>query len=248
VSKNKEFTILIVDDEDDIIEMLSFDFKKNGYKVLTAANGKAAFEIVNKQKVDVVITDVQMPEWTGLKLLTEIRGVNPHLPLVFFITGFSLISIEEAYDKGVEALFSKPFNRGALLEAVAKGLNAMGPNRTTKMRRENASLPFTFSVGQTNVAGKVTNLGMAGVFVEVPKALLPATGQIVNFDLRADEFHYHIRGQGVVRWIREDISETLPTGFGMDLVEFTKGSRVHFLELMNSLRTKTHISQGRTKV
>jgi two-component system, OmpR family, alkaline phosphatase synthesis response regulator PhoP len=65
-------TILVVDDEKDIVDLLSYNLSKEGFTVITARNGKEALEKV-KQKPDLIILDVMMPEMNGLQVIQEMR-------------------------------------------------------------------------------------------------------------------------------------------------------------------------------
>lgn len=73
--------ILVVDDDPDMLEILVFFMRKKGFaEVLSATNGKEAFQIVLDQHVDIVITDVRMPVETGVQLLENIRKKNQIFP------------------------------------------------------------------------------------------------------------------------------------------------------------------------
>ncbi|PNB53515.1 hypothetical protein C1X77_26145, partial [Pseudomonas sp. GW531-E2] len=74
--------------------------------------------ILDSEKVDLVLSDVKMPNGDGIELLEKIKSKNVRTPAVIFVSGFADIRLEDAYDKGIEAFFTKPFNRKALIEAV----------------------------------------------------------------------------------------------------------------------------------
>ena len=116
----KDIVILVVDDEPELRDALVFDFKRKKFQVLEASNGRDAFEIVKKNRIDVVLTDVRMPGGDGIELLDNIKSFNQEIPVVMFITAYADISTEEALKKGAFAVFSKPFDRKALLEAIMK--------------------------------------------------------------------------------------------------------------------------------
>ena len=132
VLENSKFNILVVDDEAILRSAIVFDFKRKGFNVLDAENGAQAFEIVKANKIDLVLTDVRMPGGDGIELLDKIKALNASLPVVMFITGFADISLEEAYDKGVDAVFAKPFDRKALLAAVLKALSDINDKWTSR--------------------------------------------------------------------------------------------------------------------
>src|SRR4051812_18301510 len=88
-------TILVVDDEPSIREFLQIMLKREKMHVETAPNGKAGFEKYLSQPFDMVITDLQMPEMSGLELLAKIKEKDPET-VVMMITAFG--STESAVD------------------------------------------------------------------------------------------------------------------------------------------------------
>ncbi len=114
----KNYTILVVDDDPDIRELISAIFLRVGYKTLTADCGLNALEIVNSTSIDVVVTDIRMPNGDGLFLLEKIRTRDPKVPIVFIVTGYSDISESEFISKGATKVFLKPFSQILLVDEV----------------------------------------------------------------------------------------------------------------------------------
>ncbi len=79
--------ILVVDDEESIREFLEIMLRKEGYEVTTAEDGAKGLEIIKKKNFDLVISDLQMPNMTGLELLKNVRDSYPEL-LFMMITAF----------------------------------------------------------------------------------------------------------------------------------------------------------------
>jgi len=101
--------ILVVDDEESIREFFEIMLKREGYQVLTVANGREALEQLKKHSVDLVITDIQMPELSGMELLSSIREMDPEM-LVIMITAFgSTETAVEAMKLGAYDYVQKPF-------------------------------------------------------------------------------------------------------------------------------------------
>jgi len=86
--KMKKKKILVVDDEVDFVNIIKMRLEANNYEVITASGGKEALERVVRDKPDVVLMDVLMPEIGGIDALAKIRQADKNLP-VFMITGFS---------------------------------------------------------------------------------------------------------------------------------------------------------------
>lgn len=116
-------TILLVEDEQDVLEVLSSNLARRGYSVATALNGEDAVMGKKLEKADLVITDVRMPRMGGFELFRQSLESHPHLPFIF-ISGH-MVDLEEIKDliQGRKVvLLNKPFNTEALVEAIQKVL------------------------------------------------------------------------------------------------------------------------------
>ena len=74
--------ILVADDEMSIRLLYSEELREEGYEVLTAANGREALEIVEKEPLNLIILDIKMPEMSGIEVLRQIKEKNPNLPVL----------------------------------------------------------------------------------------------------------------------------------------------------------------------
>lgn len=127
-------TILLVDDDASLRRVLAHHLSEAGYQVLTAANGKEGLDVFTSQQVEMVITDIQMPELNGLELMRRISVMSPDV-VVLVITAYgSIETAVEAMKLGAYDYITKPFNREELLLTVSKGL------QYTALVRENRSL------------------------------------------------------------------------------------------------------------
>src|SRR3989338_4660432 len=68
--------ILLVDDENDILEFVSYNLSKEGFQVLTCNNGKEAIQLAKKENPDLIILDVMMPEMDGIETCHELRSID----------------------------------------------------------------------------------------------------------------------------------------------------------------------------
>src|SRR3569832_880064 len=98
--KNK---ILLVDDEADIQEILSYNLKKVGYRVFTANNGKEAVTVAKKESPDIIILDVMMPDMDGIETCREIREIPglKEVMIVFLFVCFVVFSLFVGFVVGV---------------------------------------------------------------------------------------------------------------------------------------------------
>jgi DNA-binding NtrC family response regulator len=143
-------TILIVDDEEIIRESLSFILKKEGYGVLEAANGKAALELVKKEAIDLVITDLEMPEMKGIELLEHVSRICPET-LVVIITAYGSIDTAiSALRQGAVDYVLKPVEFDELLVKVHRLLAQRRLSLENKLLRSELHRKYDFS----NIIGK----------------------------------------------------------------------------------------------
>src|SRR4051812_12852300 len=119
-------TILLVEDEDGLRSLNARGLRSRGYSVIEAANGIEAMEALDEKDgaVDLVVSDVVMPEMDGPTLLREMRKRNPNLKIIF-VSGYA----EEAFDKSLPeneqfAFLPKPFALSALVEKVKETMTA----------------------------------------------------------------------------------------------------------------------------
>lgn len=113
-------TILIADDEPDILEIISFNLRGDGYEVVTANNGNDAFEKAKKFRPDLIILDVMMPGKTGIDVCSMLRAMPGFRDtLIIFLTALSDESSEvRGLESGADDYVSKPVSPKILLSKV----------------------------------------------------------------------------------------------------------------------------------
>lgn len=118
---NGKYQILIAEDDRDILNLLALYLRSEGYEVLTAENGKAAYEILQEQKPDLGIYDIMMPEMDGYELLTKTRA-RMNIPVIILSAKDSDQDKILGLDLGADDYISKPFNP---LEVTARVRSAL---------------------------------------------------------------------------------------------------------------------------
>ncbi len=109
-SKDETSTILFVDDEKNILEVITEYFQYKGYNVIAASNGLEAIRILQETKIDCCVTDINMPEMNGLELAEHIRKKDNTIPVII-MTGYpSLDNIIKTLKNGVVDFLIKPVN------------------------------------------------------------------------------------------------------------------------------------------
>ncbi|MBD3382177.1 MAG: response regulator [candidate division Zixibacteria bacterium] len=105
----EEVTILVVDDEEMMRGLLSKILEKDGYSILSASSGAEALKIIDEGKVDLVITDVKMPEMNGFDLLKHIKEKTPQIGVIVMTAFGDAYTVRDALLLGADEYITKPF-------------------------------------------------------------------------------------------------------------------------------------------
>ena len=135
MSENK-FKILLVDDEPDILEIISYNLKSNGFEVFTALNGVKALKKAKSILPDLIILDVMMPEMDGIETCEEIRKI-PELndTIITFLTARSEDYSQLAgFDAGADDYINKPIKPKLLVGKVKSLLRRLKKNKVTESK------------------------------------------------------------------------------------------------------------------
>jgi two-component system alkaline phosphatase synthesis response regulator PhoP len=112
--------ILIVDDEIHIVHVVTIKLRNNGYHVISADNGADAFDLACRERPDVIITDLQMPGFTGLELVEKIRRCDDikDVPVIMLTARSFAVSSQDCERLRISHCLSKPFSPRELLAHV----------------------------------------------------------------------------------------------------------------------------------
>ena len=116
--KPKRSSILIVDDEPDILLILGDYLSNEGFNVLTAKDGLQAIQKIKEYVVDLVLLDIAMPEMNGIEALREIKKIKPELPAIMITAFRDAEKVVEAFRLGAFDCIFKPFDLKYLRKAV----------------------------------------------------------------------------------------------------------------------------------
>jgi two-component system alkaline phosphatase synthesis response regulator PhoP len=128
MSSNGSIKILLVDDEPDILEFVGYNLKKEGYQVYSASNGIEAIQIAKKEKPNLILLDVMMPDMDGIETCREIRDIDGlKNVLVAFLTArnedYSQIA---GFDAGADDYINKPIKPRVLISRINALLRRSG--------------------------------------------------------------------------------------------------------------------------
>lgn len=115
-------TILVVDDEPYVLDAISSLLTELGYKVVAASGAKKAEEKFREERIDLVLTDIKMPDVSGIELLEYIHNLDPELPVIL-MTAFPDMGVTiEALKRGAFDFILKPFHLDQVRHAIEKGI------------------------------------------------------------------------------------------------------------------------------
>lgn len=148
--------ILVVDDDQDIQEMLSYNLRKEGYAVKSADNGRMAIEVAEEFRPDLIILDVMMPEMDGIETCRELRA-NPDLEqsIIAFLTArgedYSQIA---GFDAGADDYIAKPVKPRVLISRVQALMRRHGTREEIKTEDRYGDIAIDHEKYQVTRAGR----------------------------------------------------------------------------------------------
>jgi CheY-like chemotaxis protein len=118
--------ILVVDDEERVREMIEFRLRLFGYDVLQAADGREALEVASREKPDLVLLDVMMPELDGFQVCSRLKQdeATQHIPVVMLTAKAEAKDVTRAFNSGAVDYVVKPYDPVVLQQKVVQNLGA----------------------------------------------------------------------------------------------------------------------------
>jgi two-component system response regulator PilR (NtrC family) len=144
--------ILVVDDEPSMRDMLRIVLRRDGYEVAVAVNGREAIEILQRERIDLLLSDIRMPDMSGVAVLRAAKEANRDV-VAFMMTAFaSTDTAVEAMRLGAVDYFTKPFNMDELRLKVRQHLEALQVKQENVLlkRALNASHQFCNIIGRSD--------------------------------------------------------------------------------------------------
>ncbi|WP_313382711.1 two-component system response regulator GlrR [Pantoea sp.] len=126
--------LLLVDDDPSLLKLLGMRLSSEGYQVTTAASGPEALRLLQKEPIDLVISDLRMDEMDGLALFGEIQKRNASLPVIILTAHGSIPDAVSATQQGVFSFLTKPVDRDALYKAIDDALAQRAPASDDRWR------------------------------------------------------------------------------------------------------------------
>jgi two-component system response regulator AtoC len=129
-------SVLIVEDEANMRRVLSALLARDGFRSLEATDGSAALELLAREAVDAILTDLRMPKVNGLELLEAVRRLHPEIPVVMLTAHGTVGSAVEALKQGAFDYLTKPFDPDEIRQVMEKAVS------TRRLAARETRLPF----------------------------------------------------------------------------------------------------------
>lgn len=224
---HNQMQILVVDDDQDFVDALTSLIEKNGYQVVPATNGSEASKIMESREVDIVISDMRMPNGSGSELVGWARKNFPEKPIILLVSG------THDYAINADVLFSKPINKQGLLFAIDK----LNQTETTFF---NIKRPFRLKI-RTHIQGKLQDLEVQvlrywhnGMFIALPEEQYPSISTSISFTGSTPS----LNGRGIVRWIKPTNSPYFPAGCSIEFEYLSPDLKELFLQISQTENLK----------
>lgn len=214
--------ILVVDDEEDILEMLAYNFNKEGFKVTKASDGASAIEAAEKSKPDVILLDVMLPDMDGISVCETLRK-KPAFKntLILFLSArgedYSQVA---GYNAGADDYIVKPIRIKILMHKI-------------KVLLERISTPSTASQNGIIINAERFSISKDGVETIIPKKefeLLSLLMSVPHKVFRREEILNDVWGDAYIGDRTIDVHiRKLREKFGNDFIQTVKGVGYKFM-------------------
>ena len=153
-------SILIIDDEKSLLDLLTVILKKEGYRVKTCLAASKVFELLEKEEFDLLICDIKLPEVSGMEILRYVRESRPGIPVIMITAYGSLKQAVEALKAGAIDYILKPFDVEELKIIIAKELEKRQLKEENILLKRNLREKYSFEnmIGKSKAMQEVYSL------------------------------------------------------------------------------------------
>ena len=217
-------TILIVDDEIDLREILTFGLEMQGYACRSASNGSEALAVVEAEAIDLVLSDVRMPGGDGIALVKAIRQSGRWQLPVILVSGFTEMPLEQVLANGAWAFLKKPTRAAQLEQLVGYCLKPRAERLVRTYRQTKSNITLKLSLGTLDEASlERIAFGSIGFFLKDIDHHI-SVGDEFEFVLEFKDSNQCLEGIGLCHWLRSDQDSVHAPGIGVEITELTEES------------------------
>jgi DNA-binding NtrC family response regulator len=183
--------LLLIDDDINLCQVISYQLKKMGYEVDVANSGDEGLKAYKKGSYDIVLTDIQMPDISGIQVLQDIREQNKEVVIILITAYGSVENALEACRMGADDYITKPFGQEQLLFVIEKAVRLRKLQTENRSLREELSQKFRFENMVVNSPAMEMVVQMAGKVAQSDATVLLLGESGTGKELLARAIHYH---------------------------------------------------------
>ncbi|NQT63727.1 MAG: sigma-54-dependent Fis family transcriptional regulator [Candidatus Marinimicrobia bacterium] len=185
------YSVLLIDDDMSLSRVLGYQLEQSGFDVVVVNSGKDGLEQFKEKSFDIVVTDIQMPDMSGIEVLGEIRKIDVNIVIILITAYGSVDNAIEACRLGADDYLTKPFGQEQLLFVIEKAMRLRElQSDNTKLRRELKG-KHNFSNLVTNNSEMESVLEMAGQIADSETTTLILGESGTGKELIAKAVHYN---------------------------------------------------------
>lgn len=152
------FNVLVVEDDRDLRELFCTVLADNGFKPIPAADGEQALRLIGDQYIDLIITDIMMPNMDGYELTRQLRGANIDLPILMITARSAMLDKQTGFRAGTDDYMVKPVDVNEMIWRVE-----------ALLRRSRAASQRVLQIGDTLLNCENLSVVCRGESVELPQ-------------------------------------------------------------------------------
>lgn len=200
MKKINELTVLVVDDDSDLLEATVYILELFGLKVQNAKDGLEAWNKLQSQNFDIVLSDVRMPNLDGVALLNNIRTHLNREIVVFLTSGYHDTNTRTLFSMGVDGFFEKPVSPHVLRTAIQRSIISTNQRWSTAPEKVQAKIENSYKTLQDFFHNSEFRIGREGFSTHLTNQTLKV-GDYIEFNFKIDELvDVTIAGAAQVRW------------------------------------------------
>lgn len=230
VKHNKK--ILILEDEVDLNEMISMELENKGYETIKLYNPKNFKEIFAKEKPDILITDLKLPEIPGKDIIQMTKQIDVSIPPIIAMTAYNDILPQTLYNLGVESVIYKPFQLVLLTNTIDRLCIPLEERLQLSIEKYGLSPGWVRKIDNRKINEII--LGRGGFSFKTNERI--ETNEIIEFSIKVLE-EVVLDGKGIVRWDiinKIDKNETTINKYGVEFVYLNDKSRECFISFISN--------------
>lgn len=225
--------ILVVDDVKMSLEIEKAFLKDTGCELVSALNGREGLETARKERPDLVLTDLHMPEMDGAELCQAIKD-DPSMssmPVIILTSDSNPENLENCHNAGCDGILKKPFQKGEIIEAVRNYIKIL----CREHKRAAVGFDVFYKYEEENSSALVTDISSVGMFVRTDSPLSIDAETEFSLVIGDSPEPFNVDGK-VVRTISHGRSDSYDEQPGMGIM--FKNAPGKLLEIIDKLTNK----------